>query len=91
MPKGYSREEEQKWNLLGSGQDSYSGQNSQDPRTSRMVQSWIVQDDGQLHRELPEPYYAYSATSTVPQTLPGPIAGLYSFDQNNGQGAVNRF
>ena len=91
MPKGYSREEEQKWNLLGSGQDSYSGQNAQDPRTSRMVQSWIVQDDGQLHRELPEPYYAYTATSTAPQTLPGPIAGLYSFDQNNGQGAVNRF
>ena len=38
MPKGYSREEEQKWNLLGSGQDSYSGQNSQDPRTSRLIQ-----------------------------------------------------
>ena len=91
MPKGYSREEEQKWNLLGSGQDSYSGQNSQDPRTSRMVQSWIVQDDGQLHRELPEPYYAYTATTSTPQTLPGPIAGLYQFDQNNGQGAVNRF
>jgi len=93
MPKGYSREEEQKWNLLGSGQDSYSGQNSQDPRTSRMVQSWIVQDDGQLHRELPEPFYAVTSTTGngTAQTLPGPIMGLYEFDQNNGQGAVNRF
>ncbi|MFZ3366621.1 MAG: hypothetical protein WA239_05845 [Candidatus Sulfotelmatobacter sp.] len=93
MPKGYSREEEQKWNLLGSGQDSYAGQNAQDPRTSRMVQSWIVQDDGQLHRELPEPFYAVTSTTGngTAQTLPGPIMGLYEFDQNNGQGAVNRF
>ena len=74
---------EQKWNLLGAGQDSYAGQNAQDPRTSRKIQSWVPQDDGQLHRELLEPLYAASALS-------GPIVGLYEFDQNNGQGAVNR-
>ena len=79
-----SRTVEQKWNLLGAGQDSYAGQNAQDPRTSRKIQSWIPQDDGQLHRELPEPLYAASAVS-------GPIAGLYEFDQNDGHGHVNRF
>ena len=86
-----ARKEEQKWNLLGSGQDSYSGQNAQNPATSRLIQSWIVQDDGQLHRELPEPFYAYSGSTSTAQTLPGPICGLYEFDQNNGQGAINRF
>ena len=83
MPKGLSREAEQKWNLLAAGQDTYAGQNAQDPRTSRKVQSWIVQDDGQLHRELQEPQYASNQ-------LPGPIVGLYEFDQNNGQGGVVR-
>ncbi len=75
---------EQRWNLLGAGQDSYSGQNAQDPKTSRRIQSWIPQDDGQLHRELPEPVYASN-------TVSGPIAGLYEFDQNDGHGHVNRF
>lgn len=74
---------DQKWDLL-TGQDSYSGPNAQDPRTSRNIQSWIPQDDGQLHRELPEPAYASN-------TVSGPIVGMYEFDQNNGQGAVNRF
>ena len=83
MPKGISREEEGKWDLLAAGQDTYAGQNSQDPRTSRKVQSWIVQDDGQLHRELQEPSYASNQ-------LPGPIVGLYEFDQNNGQGNIVR-
>ena len=83
MPKGISREEESKWDLLAAGQDSYAGQNAQNPSTSRKVQSWIVQDDGQLHRELQEPSYASN-------TLPGPIVGLYEFDQNNGQGGVVR-
>jgi hypothetical protein len=78
-----SRTDEQKWNLL-TGQDSYAGQNAQDPRTSRKIQSWIPADDGQLHRELPEPVYA-------PTQLPGPAVGIYEFDQNNGQGAINRF
>ena len=86
-----ARHEEQKWNLLGSGQDSYSGQNAQNPATSRLIQSWIVQDDGQLHRELPEPFYAYTTATTAGQALPGPVVGLYEFDQNNGQGAINRF
>ena len=83
MPKGISREEESKWDLLAAGQDTYAGQNAQDPRTSRKVQSWIVQDDGQLHRELQEPSYVTNA-------LPGPIVGLYEFDQNNGQGSIVR-
>ena len=78
------RSAEQRWNLLGAGQDSYSGQNAQDPRTSRRVQSWIPQDDGQLHRELPEPAYAAN-------TVSGPIVGLYEFDQNNGHGAIVRY
>jgi len=75
---------EQRWNLLGVGQDSYSGQNAQDPKTSRRIQSWISQDDGQLHRELPQPVY-------VANTVSGPIVGLYEFDQNDGSGGVNRF
>ena len=77
------RTDEAKFNLL-TGQDSYAGQNAQDPRTSRKIQSWIPQDDGQLHRELPEPVYA-------PTQLPGPVVGIYEFDQNNGQGAIDRF
>jgi hypothetical protein len=78
-----SRSTEQKWNLL-TGVDTYAGANAQDPRTSRKIQSWIPQDDGQLHRELPEPQY-------VSNTLSGPIVGLYEFDQNSGQGSINRF
>lgn len=65
---------EEKFNLLGAGQDSYAGQNAQDPRTSRKIQSWLLQEDGQLHRELAEPEYASN-------TLGGPIVGLYEFDQ----------
>ena|SRR5579872_996588 len=75
---------QQKWNLLGAGQDSYSGQNAQNPQTSRRIQSWIPQDDGQLHREWAEPLYASN-------TVSGPICGIYEFDQNDGQGAVVRF
>ncbi len=75
---------EASWDLLGSYQDSYAGQNAQDPRTSRKIQSWIPQDDGQLHRELVEPLYASN-------TVSGPICGLYEFDQSNGVGGVNRF
>lgn len=72
-PRG--RAVQQRWNLLGSGQDSYAGQNAQDPKTSRKIQSWIPEEDGQLHRELAEP--AFSATQ-----LSGPVVGLYEFDQN---------
>jgi hypothetical protein len=79
-----SRTVQQRWNLLGLGQDSYAGQNAQDPRTSRKIQSWLPQDDGELHRELPQPLYAAN-------TVSGPICGLYEFDQNNGTGGVNRF
>src|SRR5271166_2519928 len=75
---------EGRWNLLGTGQDSYAGQNAQDPRTSRKIQSWIPQDDGQLHRELPEPAYASN-------TYSGPIVGISEFDQNDGHSHVNRF
>ena len=71
------------WNLLGAHQDSYSGQNASDPRTSRKIISWLPQDDGQLHRELPEPLYAAN-------TLSGPLAGIYGFDQNDTHGHVNR-
>ena len=79
-----SRTDEPRWNLLGAGQDSYAGQNAQDPRTSRKIQSWVPQDDGQLHRELPQPAYASN-------TISGPICGTYEFDQNDGHGHVNRF
>ncbi|HEY6766647.1 MAG TPA: hypothetical protein VI386_17950 [Candidatus Sulfotelmatobacter sp.] len=75
---------QQRWNLLGSGEDTYASQNAQDPRTSRKVQSWIPTDDGSIHRELPEPLY-------LPTTLTGPIVGLYEFDQGNGTGGVTRF
>lgn len=79
-----SRTSEQRWDLLGAGQNSYAGQNAQDPRTSRLIRSWIPVDDGQLHRELPEPAYASN-------TLSGPICAIAEFDQNDGHGHVNRF
>lgn len=79
-----AREAEQRWNLTGVGQDTYAGQNAQNPNTSRRVQSFLPQDDGQMHRELGEPLYASN-------DLPGPVAGLYEFDQNNGQGGVVRY
>jgi hypothetical protein len=66
---------EQRWNLIGSGLDSYIGQNCQDPRTSRVIQSWIPSDNGELTREWAEPAYASN-------TVSGPICGLYEFDQN---------
>lgn len=79
-----SRTVEQKWDLLSSFQDSFSGQNAQKPGTSRLIKSWIPLDDGQLHRELPEPAYASN-------TVSGPICGTYGFSQNDGHGHVNRF
>jgi hypothetical protein len=79
-----SRIVEGNWSLLGNFQDSYSGQNAQDPRTSRLIKSFLPQDDGQLHRELPEPLYASN-------TVSGPMVGIYEFDQNDGHGHVNRF
>ena len=78
-----SRTQQKRFDLTGASQDSYAGQNAQDPRTSRKVQSWIIQDDGQLHRELPEPLYASGAVS-------GPVVGLYEFDQNDGHGNITR-
>lgn len=71
------------FNLI-TGQDSYAGQNSANPRTARKLKSWIAQDDGQLHRELIEPAY-------LPTTLSGPQVGLYEFDFNNGTGGIVRF
>lgn len=62
-----------KWNLV-TGEDTYAGQNAQNPATARKVQSWIPTDDGQLHRELVEPAFAAN-------TLTGPIVGLYQFIQ----------
>ena len=79
-----SRTVEKKFDLTGAGEDTYAGQNAQNPATSRRVQSWIVQDDGQLHRELAEPAYASN-------TVSGPIVGLYEFDQSDGHGNVNRY
>ena len=79
-----SRTVEKKFDLTGAGEDTFSGQNSQNPATSRRVQSWLVVDDGQLHRELQEPAYASN-------TLGGPIVGLYEFDQNSGTGTITRY
>lgn len=71
------------FDLMGAGADSYAGQNSQKPGTSRKIQSWIIGDDGELHRELPEPKY-------LATQLSGPVVGLYEFDFNNA-GTVTRF
>lgn len=62
-----------RWNLV-LGEDSYSGQNAQNPATARKVQSWIATDDGQLHRELVNPKY-------LPTQLSGPVVGLYATRQ----------
>lgn len=78
------RTAEQKWDLLSSFQDSYSGQNCQSPGTSRLIKSFIPADDRQIHRELPQPLYASN-------TLSGPICALAEFDQNDGHGHINRF
>lgn len=66
-----------KWNLV-TGEDSYAGQNAQNPNTARKMQSFIPQDDGQLHRELVNPKY-------LPTQLSGPVVGLYQFVQTQLQ------
>jgi len=81
-PTGSNRVEDSRWDLV-LGEDTYAGQNAQNPATARQVQSFIPQDDGQLHRELVEPTFASN-------TLTGPVCGLYSFNQNNGIGGVVR-
>jgi hypothetical protein len=76
------RTTEGRWNLI-LGEDSYSGQNAQNPATARKVQSWIPTDDGQLHRELAEPKY-------LPTQLSGPVVGLYQFTQAHADGTNTR-
>jgi hypothetical protein len=71
------------WDLV-TGQNTYTGQNAQDPRSARKLQSWIPSDDGELHRELPEPLY-------LTEALSGPVVSMYEFDQNDGNGNTQRF
>lgn len=70
------------YSLLGS-EDTYSGQNSQSPTTSRQVQSWLSNDNGQLYREAAEVSY-------LPTQLPGPVVSLYEFDYNDNNGNIVR-
>lgn len=77
------RSQDGKWNLI-TGEDSYAGQNAQNPSTARKVQSWIPTDNGELHRELVEPKY-------LPTTLSGPVVGLYQFKQANADGTDTQF
>src|ERR1700690_881040 len=72
------------FNLLGIGEDTYSGQNAQEPRTARRLWSWKPGTDGQLHRELPEPLFASTQLS-------GPICGLFEYDRNNGDSTFTRY
>lgn len=72
------------FDLISSGQDSYSGQNAQKPGTSRKIQSWVIGDDGQLHREVAEPKY-------LPTLLTGPVVALGEYDRNNGDGTITRY
>lgn len=85
MPRQSQRRQEAQaeFDLLGS-EDTYSGQNAQNPVTSRKVQSWISSEDGELHREEAEPLF-------INQALTGPIVALYNFNQNNASGIVQRF
>src|SRR5437773_2746793 len=81
--KTSGRAEDGRFNLI-TGEDTYAGQNAQNPATSRKVQSWIPTDNGELHRELVEPKY-------LATQLSGPVVGLYEFSQNDGSGGINRF
>lgn len=71
------------WSLL-TGENTYASQTSQDPHTSRKVQSWIPSDDGMLHRELPQPHYLESQLS-------GPPVSLFNYNRNDNQGNIQRF
>lgn len=71
------------WALLGR-EDTYASQTSQDPKTSRKVQSWIPSEDLQLHRELPQPQY-------LATQLSGPIVSLFNYNRNDGAGNIVRF
>lgn len=77
------RVQDGKWNLI-TGEDSYAGQNAQNPGTARKVQSWIPTDNGELHRELAEPKY-------LPTQLSGPVVGLYQFKQANADGTDTQY
>lgn len=70
--------------ILTSSEDSYTGQNAQNPATSRRIRSFIPQDDGQLHREAAEPKF-------IDQALSGPVVRVYNFNRNNDSGQVQRF
>ena len=70
-----------RYNLV-TGEDTYASQTAQNPATARLLQSWIPQDDGQLHRELLK--VKFDTTQ-----LSGPVVGLYEYDYNDLNGGVH--
>lgn len=78
-----AREKVSRYNLV-TGEDTYASQTSQNPATSRRVQSWVPMDDGALWRENAQPLFL----STL---LSGPVLSLYEFDMNDVNGNVVRF
>src|SRR5579872_4932575 len=87
MSKGPSskRERFQRFNLV-TGEDTYAGQNAQNPATSRRLQSLIPSLSGELQRELADPLYL--------PTIGAPVGFLFEYDRINvtaGVSAVKRY
>lgn len=74
-----------RFNLV-TGEDTYAGQNAQNPATSRRILSLIPEINGQLTRELGETLYN-------PTNLGGPVGAIFQYDynDNNGNKQTKRF
>lgn len=68
-----------RFNLV-TGEDSFSGQNSQNPATSRRILSLIPSANGELNREGGEALY-------LPTVLPSPVGNLFQYDYITTAGA----
>lgn len=67
------------------GEDSYAGQNAQDPTTARRLKSLIPSLAGELEREK-----TYSLYTSSPVNPAGNIGYLFQFDRNDANGVVTR-
>lgn len=75
---GKDREKAGRFNLV-LGEDSYAGQNAQNPATARRVLSLIPSLNGELKREAGETLY-------LPTNLGSPVGNLVEYDYNDASG-----
>lgn len=79
MAQPTSKEVVSRFNLV-TGEDSYSGQNAQNPATSRRILSLIPSANGELNREGGEALY-------LPTVLPSPVGNIFQYDYITTAGA----